>query len=112
MFLRLHGMLILSTGSRDRTILHRDVRSPQQCLTKHVGHKQEVCSLRWNSDTNQLASGGNDNKIFIWDGLGDRWLHRWGEQEGGHKAAVKAYRMVSHINVACSLVEVVRRIAA
>ncbi|KAG9683327.1 WD40 repeat-like protein, partial [Aureobasidium melanogenum] len=53
---------ILSTGSRDRTILHRDVRSPQQYLTKLVGHKQEVCGLRWNSDTNQLASGGNDNK--------------------------------------------------
>ncbi|KAH0292213.1 WD40 repeat-like protein [Aureobasidium namibiae CBS 147.97] len=87
---------ILSTGSRDRTILHRDVRSPQQYLTKLVGHKQEVCGLRWNSDTNQLASGGNDNKIFIWDGLGDRWLHRWGEQEGGHKAAVKAIAWSPH----------------
>ncbi|KAH0140887.1 WD40 repeat-like protein, partial [Aureobasidium melanogenum] len=61
-----------------------------------VGHKQEVCGLRWNSDTNQLASGGNDNKIFIWDGLGDRWLHRWGEQEGGHKAAVKAIAWSPH----------------
>ncbi|CAD0113071.1 unnamed protein product [Aureobasidium uvarum] len=87
---------VTSVGSRDRTILHRDVRSPQQYLTKLVGHKQEVCGLRWNSDTNQLASGGNDNKIFIWDGLGDRWLHRWGEQEGGHKAAVKAIAWSPH----------------
>ncbi|KAL1306436.1 hypothetical protein AAFC00_005135 [Neodothiora populina] len=87
---------ILSTGSRDRSILHRDVRSPSQYLTKLVGHKQEVCGLRWNSDTGQLASGGNDNKLFIWDGLDDRWLHRWGEAEGGHRAAVKAVAWSPH----------------
>lgn len=87
---------ILSTGSRDRSILHRDVRSPSQYLTKLVGHKQEVCGLRWNSDTGQLASGGNDNKIFIWEGLEQRWLHRWGEQEGGHRAAVKAVAWSPH----------------
>ncbi|KAJ9622463.1 substrate-specific activator of APC-dependent proteolysis [Taxawa tesnikishii (nom. ined.)] len=87
---------ILSTGSRDRSILHRDVRSPSQYLTKLTGHKQEVCGLRWNSDTGQLASGGNDNKVFVWEGLDDRWLHRWGEQEGGHKAAVKAIAWSPH----------------
>lgn len=87
---------ILSTGSRDRTILHRDVRSPSQYLTKLIGHKQEVCGLRWNADTGQLASGGNDNKVFVWDGLDTRWLHRWGEQEGGHKAAVKAIAWSPH----------------
>lgn len=87
---------ILSTGSRDRTILHRDVRSPAQYIRKLVGHKQEVCGLRWNSDTGQLASGGNDNKIFVWDGIDDRWLYRWGEPEGGHKAAVKAVAWSPH----------------
>lgn len=87
---------ILSTGSRDRTILHRDVRSPTQYLRKLVGHKQEVCGLRWNSDTNQLASGGNDNKIFVWDGMDESWLYRWGESEGGHKAAVKAVAWSPH----------------
>lgn len=87
---------ILSTGSRDRSILHRDVRSPSQSLSKLVGHKQEVCGLRWNSDTGQLASGGNDNKVFIWEGLDERWLHRWGEAEGGHRAAVKAVAWSPH----------------
>lgn len=87
---------ILSTGSRDRTILHRDVRSPSQYLTKLLGHKQEVCGLRWNSETGQLASGGNDNKIFVWNGLDDRWLYRWGEAEGGHRAAVKAVAWSPH----------------
>lgn len=87
---------ILSTGSRDRTILHRDVRSPSQYLTKLLGHKQEVCGLRWNSETGQLASGGNDNKVFIWNGLDDRWLYRWGEADGGHRAAVKAVAWSPH----------------
>lgn len=87
---------ILSTGSRDRSILHRDVRMPQMYLRKLTGHKQEVCGLKWNSDTEQLASGGNDNKIFVWDKMEERWLHRWGEQEGGHKAAVKAIAWSPH----------------
>lgn len=87
---------ILSTGSRDRTILHRDVRLPAQYLRRLTGHKQEVCGLKWNPDTEQLASGGNDNKIFVWDRMEERWLHRWGEQEGGHKAAVKAIAWSPH----------------
>jgi cell division cycle 20-like protein 1, cofactor of APC complex len=87
---------ILSTGSRDRTILHRDVRLPAQYLRRLTGHKQEVCGLKWNPDTEQLASGGNDNKIFVWDKMEERWLHRWGEQEGGHKAAVKAIAWSPH----------------
>ena len=87
---------ILSTGSRDRTILHRDVRLPGQYIRKLTGHKQEVCGLKWNPDTEQLASGGNDNKIFVWDKMEERWLHRWGEQEGGHKAAVKAIAWSPH----------------
>lgn len=87
---------ILSSGSRDRTILHRDVRMPAPFLRKLTGHKQEVCGLKWNSDTEQLASGGNDNKIFVWDRMEERWLHRWGEQEGGHKAAVKAIAWSPH----------------
>jgi cell division cycle 20-like protein 1, cofactor of APC complex len=87
---------ILSTGSRDRSILHRDVRLPHQWLRKLSGHKQEVCGLKWNPDTEQLASGGNDNKIFVWDRMEERWQHRWGEQEGGHKAAVKAIAWSPH----------------
>ncbi|KAF2769947.1 WD40 repeat-like protein [Teratosphaeria nubilosa] len=87
---------ILSSGSRDRTILHRDVRAAPQYTVRLTGHKQEVCGLKWNPDTEQLASGGNDNKIFIWDKMESRWLHRWGEQEGGHKAAVKAIAWSPH----------------
>ncbi|KAI0074874.1 WD40 repeat-like protein [Panus rudis PR-1116 ss-1] len=63
---------ILSSGSRDRMIHHRDVReSSMRPFKRSMGHKQEVCGLRWNGDSNPqsalLASGGNDNKVCIWD---------------------------------------------
>ena len=33
---------MLSSGSRDATIVHRDTRSPQQVLARLHGHDQEV----------------------------------------------------------------------
>lgn len=30
------------------------------------GHRQEVCGLKWSPDGQSLASGGNDNKLFVW----------------------------------------------
>jgi cell division cycle 20-like protein 1 (cofactor of APC complex) len=84
---------ILSSGSRDRTILHRDVRVPDQYIRRLAGHhKQEVCGLKWNSDTDQLASGGNDNKLFVWSGTDTRPTWRFGE----HRAAVKAIAWSPH----------------
>lgn len=56
----------LSSGSRDRSILHRDARAPNEYVIKLAAHKQEVCGLKWSPDGKQLASGGNDNKLFVW----------------------------------------------
>lgn len=83
---------ILTSGSRDRTILHRDVRSPDQYITKLVGHKQEVCGLKWNGDDQQLASGGNDNKLMVWDKLSTDPLYKFTD----HSAAVKAIAWSPH----------------
>ena len=83
---------ILTTASRDRSILHRDVRIPSQSICELKGHRQEVCGLKWNAETNQLASGGNDNKLFVWDGLNTVPLYRFGH----HKAAVKAIAWSPH----------------
>lgn len=63
---------VLSSGSRDRMVYHRDVREPgTRPFRRSAGHRQEVCGLRWNSDGaaqgGLLASGGNDNKVCIWD---------------------------------------------
>jgi cell division cycle 20-like protein 1 (cofactor of APC complex) len=48
----------LSSGSRDRNILQRDVRAPADFSSKLVGHKSEVCGLKWSYDDKELASGG------------------------------------------------------
>ena len=56
----------LSTGSRDHSILHRDLRCPNDYTAKLMGHRQEVCGLKWSFDDQQLASGGNDNKLMLW----------------------------------------------
>ncbi|KAI0669508.1 WD40 repeat-like protein [Trametes maxima] len=68
---------ILSSGSRDRMVHHRDVREPStRPFKKCQGHKQEVCGLRWSGDGGPqaatLASGGNDNKVCIWDLRGSK----------------------------------------
>ncbi|KAM7188312.1 Quinonprotein alcohol dehydrogenase-like superfamily [Naviculisporaceae sp. PSN 640] len=83
---------ILTSGSRDRIIYHRDVRAPDQWLKKLVGHKQEVCGLKWNCEDGQLASGGNDNKLIVWDKLSDTPLWKFSE----HTAAVKAIAWSPH----------------
>lgn len=83
---------ILTSGARDRLIFHRDVRQPEQYLRKLVGHKQEICGLKWNSEDGQLASGGNDNKLMVWDKLSAEPLYKFSE----HCAAVKAIAWSPH----------------
>ncbi|GAD99502.1 hypothetical protein ATEG_01641 [Paecilomyces variotii No. 5] len=83
---------ILTSGSRDRLIYHRDVRSPDQYLRRLAGHKQEVCGLKWNTEDGQLASGGNDNKLMVWDKLNETPLFRFSD----HTAAVKAIAWSPH----------------
>lgn len=68
---------VLSSGSRDRLVHHRDVRDRETRPFKRcTGHRQEVCGLKWSGDAGiysaTLASGGNDNKVCIWDLRGSR----------------------------------------
>jgi len=85
---------MLSSGSRDRSIMQRDVRSPEQFTGKLLGHKSEVCGLKWSYDDRELASGGNDNQLLIWSASAS---------SGGpalrlpqHQAAVKAISWSPH----------------
>lgn len=82
---------LLSSGSRDRTILHRDVRVADHYIEKLTGHRQEVCGLRWNPEENQLASGSNDNRLFVWDGMSKMPTYKF-----EHVAAVKAIAWSPH----------------
>ena len=99
-------MLKLYLGGKDRNIIVQDMRisspspsssSQQGSVVKlFTGHKQEVCGLKWSFDDLQLASGGNDNKLCIWE------LNR-GESSplfrfNDHSAAVKAVAWSPHQN--------------
>ncbi len=83
---------IVSTGSRDRTILQHDVRAAEESFATLAGHKQEVCGLKWSFDGQQLASGGNDNKLFLWSLQSSAPLARFSD----HQAAVKAIAWSPH----------------
>lgn len=58
---------ILSSGSRDRFINQKDIREPPAIQRQLVGHRQEVCGLKWSPDNQYLASGGNDNRLYVWN---------------------------------------------
>ncbi|EDO45134.1 predicted protein [Nematostella vectensis] len=83
---------MLSSGSRDRLILQRDTRSPTQLERRLVGHRQEVCGLKWSPDHQHLASGGNDNKLLVWNLSGSTPIQQYSE----HTAAVKAISWSPH----------------
>jgi cell division cycle 20-like protein 1 (cofactor of APC complex) len=68
------------------------VRCPEHFIKKLTGHKQEICGLKWNSEENQLASGGNDNRLFVWEKMNEQPTLRFNE----HTAAVKAITWSPH----------------
>jgi len=57
---------VVSSGSRDSTIVNHDVRVTNHAVSVLSGHTQEVCGLKWSPDGTQLASGSNDNLLHIW----------------------------------------------
>lgn len=78
---------ILSTGARSGLVYNHDVRIAQHKVAELVSHTAEVCGLEWRADGAQLATGGNDNLVSIWDA---RQLNAPKFQKFNHKAAVKA----------------------
>ncbi|MCI4390809.1 hypothetical protein PGIGA_G00127220 [Pangasianodon gigas] len=83
----------LSSGSRDRLILQRDIRAPPlQSERRLQGHRQEVCGLKWSTDHQLLASGGNDNKLLVWNHSSVLPMQQYTE----HSAAVKAISWSPH----------------
>ncbi|TKA80695.1 hypothetical protein B0A55_03679 [Friedmanniomyces simplex] len=78
---------ILSTGARSGLVYNHDVRIAQHKIAELVSHTSEVCGLEWRADGSQLATGGNDNLVSIWDA---RQLNAPKFQKTNHKAAIKA----------------------
>lgn len=80
---------LLSSGSRDAQIHNHDVRVPEHHVATLAAHEQEVCGLKWSPNGTQLASGGNDNIVCIWDNQhSPRWTPKF--RFDHHQAAVKA----------------------
>ncbi|KAL3523837.1 hypothetical protein ACH5RR_016671 [Cinchona calisaya] len=83
---------ILASGSRDRNILQHDLRIPNDFISKLSGHRSEVCGLKWSHDDRELASGGNDNQLLVWNQHSQQPILRLTE----HSAAVKAITWSPH----------------
>lgn len=82
----------LTSGSKDRSILMRDIRAPEPFVRQLNGHRSEVCGLKWSPDERELASGGNDNHLVIWNKHSSNPVLRFQE----HNAAVKAIAWSPH----------------
>jgi cell division cycle 20, cofactor of APC complex len=83
---------MISSGSRDASIIHHDVRVANHIIAKLETHQQEVCSLAWNPTSDVLASGGNDDLLCLWDVAQTQPKYRFME----HRAAVKALAWSPH----------------
>lgn len=65
------------------------VRVSNNVTCRVRAHREEVCGLKWSNEGNLLASGGNENLIYIWDPRNmssSKFMH----QLSDHTAAVKA----------------------
>ena len=81
--LRADASLILSIQCTSVAVL-----IPCSCpLPRH-----QVCGLKWSPDHQHLASGGNDNKLFVWSSRAEHPVHTYSE----HLAAVKAIAWSPH----------------
>lgn len=84
---------VLSSGSRDRIIMQRDTRCVSSVPERRLaGHRQEVCGLKWSPDNQYLASGGNDNRLYVWNQHSTSPIQSYGQ----HQAAVKAIAWSPH----------------
>ncbi|KDO57689.1 hypothetical protein CISIN_1g019847mg [Citrus sinensis] len=80
---------ILTSGSKDKSIINHDVRVSNNVTSCIKAHSGEVCGLKWSNEGNLLASGGDDNVVRIWERSkmsSSKSLHRFTDHCGGVKA--------------------------
>ena len=79
-------------GLLNKSILTFDIRVGDSEIGTMKGHSQEVCGLKWSYDDRRLASGGNDNKLIIWNSVSNKIEHKF----TSHTSAVKAIDWSPH----------------
>ena len=77
---------IFSFGSRDFIIKTIDLRTKTNPIINYIGHEKEICGMKWSLDDKKLASGGDDNLLFIWDIRKQRPEQKF----NSHSSAIKA----------------------
>lgn len=88
---------VLTSGSRDTTIVNHDVRVANHSVATWAAHTQEVCGLEWSNDGEVLASGGNDNLLCLWDAASSASrVTQPRFRMTDHQAAVKALAWSPH----------------
>jgi cell division cycle 20, cofactor of APC complex len=88
---------ILTSGSRDTTIINHDVRVQNHIVGTMRQHTQEVCGLAWSPDGAYLASGANDNTLCLFDAsCASTTTSQARHVLTDHQAAVKALAWSPH----------------
>jgi len=88
---------LLTSGSKDTTIINHDIRVQNNVVGTMRQHSGEVCGLAWSPSGDFLASGANDNTLCIYDAAsttGSTTQARHVLTE--HQAAVKALAWSPH----------------
>ena len=83
------------TSGRDTIFVNHDVRIARYKVATLTSHSQEACGLAWSPDGTTLASGGNDNKLCLWD-VATSSTSRSRFSLTDHQAAVKALAWSPH----------------
>ena len=86
---------LVSSGSRQGTIINFDVRADAPIISRWKQQTREVCQLAWSPDGTTLASGSNDDTVGIWD-IKASTSSKPRFQFTGHVAAVKALAWSPH----------------
>lgn len=66
--------------------------SPPPRVLSPSPYSLQICGLKWSPDDRELASGGNDNQLFIWGVNSTSPMLRFSD----HQAAVKAIAWSPH----------------
>jgi cell division cycle protein 20 (cofactor of APC complex) len=88
---------VLSSGSKDNSILHHDVRIASNVIGRMTHHSQEICGLSWSPDGSYLASGANDNMLMLQEASNMTNMNITPKHIlSDHQAAVKALAWSPH----------------
>lgn len=82
---------VLATAGKDGYVVLRKAASPDLLLARWRAHSADVVGMAWSPDERQLATGGNDNAVHVWDASRASSGHVSHTVScEGHTAAVKA----------------------